>query len=56
VKSILIDQGAHHLDLMFSNDLDPDSVLEAREIEKNHIKKWLMEGRIQNIQQSKDEM
>lgn len=41
VVSIIIEEGAHHLDLMFSNPLDPESVKEARHTEKLHMLKWV---------------
>ena len=41
ITSILIDQGAHHLDLMFSHPNDPVSVVQARELELNMIKQWI---------------
>lgn len=34
-------QGAHHLDLMFSHPLDPQSVMDARETELKHITRWI---------------
>lgn len=39
--AVIIPEGAHHLDLMFSNPLDPESVKRAREIEVSHIKEWV---------------
>ncbi|RQM28889.1 hypothetical protein B5M09_003943 [Aphanomyces astaci] len=41
VIAIPIDQGGHHLDLMFSNEADPQSVRDAREQEKHEIRKWI---------------
>ena len=40
VQSVVIDLGAHHLDLMFSDDNDPASVIEARQVEAAAIKRW----------------
>jgi len=43
--SVFIPEGAHHLDLMFSNDEDPESVIEARKIEEHHVRRWIKEAR-----------
>jgi lysosomal Pro-X carboxypeptidase len=43
VVALLINNSAHHLDLMFSNPLDPDSVKQARQIELQNIQKWISE-------------
>ncbi|ETV97723.1 hypothetical protein H310_09096 [Aphanomyces invadans] len=45
VIAIAIDQGGHHLDLMFSNEADPQSVRDARELEKKEIRKWIDQKR-----------
>ncbi|GAB4814859.1 hypothetical protein N2152v2_001905 [Parachlorella kessleri] len=45
VVAVLIPEGAHHLDLMFSNELDPPSVKHARAFEEAHIAKWIEEAR-----------
>lgn len=39
--AILIPDGAHHLDLRFNNDYDPQSVRFARELEVNYFKQWI---------------
>lgn len=39
----VIPEGAHHLDLFFSNDLDPESVRQARAMEIAAIRSWLQE-------------
>jgi len=45
IVTVMIDQGAHHLDLRKSNPLDPPSVKAAREIEKTNIKLWISQKR-----------
>jgi lysosomal Pro-X carboxypeptidase len=41
VVSFLIQQGAHHLDLMFSDSADPPFVIAGRELELGMIKTWI---------------
>lgn len=43
VVSVMINGGAHHLDLMFSHQLDTDAVKAARATELDHIAKWIRE-------------
>ena len=43
--AVQIPEGAHHLDLMFSNEKDPESVIKVRKIEEEHIVKWINEAR-----------
>ena len=44
VVSIVLDKGAHHLDLMFvDKDHDPPCAKGARDIEKEHIRRWVEE-------------
>ncbi|KAJ8524063.1 hypothetical protein ON010_g17055 [Phytophthora cinnamomi] len=43
VVALSVEGGAHHLDLMFSNNLDTPSVLAVREAEKEHMHKWARE-------------
>ncbi|XP_065350356.1 lysosomal Pro-X carboxypeptidase [Cloeon dipterum] len=45
VVSIIIPEGAHHLDLRASNPADPNSVRNARILYKKHIRKWIREYR-----------
>lgn len=40
VKAVVIDLGAHHLDLMFSDPADPECVKAARKVELAEIAKW----------------
>lgn len=44
VVAVIIPDGAHHLDLMFSNPLDTESVKAARKTELWHIQKWINEA------------
>ena len=39
--AILIPEGAHHLDLMFSHPDDPASVTKARETQRAHMRRWV---------------
>ena len=39
--SIMIESGAHHLDLMFSHPSDPPSVVMARQFQLENIRKWI---------------
>ena len=41
VQSVLIAEGAHHLDLMFSNPHDPQCVKDARAMELSAIRSWV---------------
>jgi lysosomal Pro-X carboxypeptidase len=43
VVAVHIEGGAHHLDLMFSNPLDPEPLQAARAAEKRHMWKWTNE-------------
>lgn len=38
--AIIISDVGHHMDLMFSNPLDPPSVIQARKTERAYIAKW----------------
>lgn len=41
ITAIMIDKGAHHLDLRHANPLDPPSVVSARKVEVLEILKWV---------------
>lgn len=42
--AILIPDGAHHLDLRFNNEYDPQSVLLTRELEVKYFKQWIKQN------------
>ena len=44
VTAVIIPDGAHHLDLMFSHPLDPPSVKQARAAELSAIQQWISEA------------
>lgn len=41
--AIMIEGGAHHLDLRHKNKDDPQSVIDARNLEKKYMKEWITE-------------
>lgn len=41
VIALKVEGGAHHLDLMFATPLDPPGVVAAREVEKQHMTRWI---------------
>lgn len=43
ITTVFIEDGAHHLDLRSSNELDPQSVIDARNIHKKQIRNWMDE-------------
>lgn len=43
--AIVIPDGAHHLDLRFNNQYDPQSVISARALEVQYFKKWIKHNR-----------
>ena len=42
--SVVLDLGAHHLDLMFTNPADPPCVKDARAIQEANILKWVQQS------------
>lgn len=42
--ALVLDLGAHHLDLMFSDPADPPCAHAAREIERQRIRQWCEEA------------
>merc|ERR1712204_33958 len=44
VVNIMIEEAGHHLDLMFSNSNDPQSVIDARAVEVQQIEKWIAQS------------
>ncbi|KAK7070268.1 Serine-type peptidase activity protein [Halocaridina rubra] len=47
VVSVIIPEGAHHLDLRSADPQDPQSVKNARTLEKLHIRRWIENYHIQ---------
>mmetsp|Transcript_25947 Transcript_25947/g.26155 ORF Transcript_25947/g.26155 Transcript_25947/m.26155 type:complete len:525 (+) Transcript_25947:88-1662(+) len=45
VISAVVEGGAHHLDLMFSNPEDPESVMSVRMSQREYIMKWVQQAR-----------
>ena len=43
ITTVFIEDGAHHLDLRAANKLDPQSVIDARNVHKQQIRKWMNE-------------
>mmetsp|Transcript_12619 Transcript_12619/g.12709 ORF Transcript_12619/g.12709 Transcript_12619/m.12709 type:complete len:113 (-) Transcript_12619:159-497(-) len=43
IVSLVLDLGAHHLDLMFAHPDDPPCANEARLIQEEHIRNWIQE-------------
>lgn len=43
VVAVIIQLGAHHLDLMYSTAHDPHCVIDARRVEDEHITRWIRE-------------
>ncbi|KAL1455742.1 hypothetical protein WDU94_009812 [Cyamophila willieti] len=54
VVSIIIPEGAHHLDLRAANKEDPHSVIEARNYYETTFRKWIKEFELNN-QRRKEE-
>jgi hypothetical protein len=50
--ALVMAYGGHHTDLMFSSDLDPPDIQEARRIEKQYIQRWIDEWRNQQQQRN----
>lgn len=44
VVAVLLDLGAHHLDLMFPSENDPPCAKMARDLEETHIRRWITEA------------
>ena len=42
--SVVLDLGAHHLDLMFTDPADPPCVLHARRVQEANILKWVQQS------------
>ena len=44
IVSAIIDMGGHHLDLFWATEEDPASVVAVRQMEADHIRKWIKEA------------
>ena len=44
VLSVIIPEGAHHLDLRGTDPADPVSVISAWKTERQYIRKWIMQS------------
>ncbi len=40
--AMMLPGGAHHLDFMWSNDLDPEPVIEARKTQMRLLRQWIL--------------
>ena len=47
--ALVIKESAHHLDLFWSNEADPESVRNARETERSYMHLWVNEARERNL-------
>lgn len=43
--AIFVKNSAHHYDLRAPNDLDTDQIIEARNIERMHLRNWIADWR-----------
>ena len=41
--ALVLDLGAHHLDLMFSDEREPECAAKARQVEEQEIRRWCEE-------------
>ncbi len=42
--AIMIDGGAHHLDLRYNSEFDPESVIKTRALEVRYFKQWIKQA------------
>lgn len=52
IVTVMIEGGAHHLDLRNSNKKDPKSVIRAREIHRENMRKWIKEWHMHHLPNS----
>uniref|UniRef100_A0A915EEX1 Lysosomal Pro-X carboxypeptidase n=1 Tax=Ditylenchus dipsaci TaxID=166011 RepID=A0A915EEX1_9BILA len=52
--SLIVEDGAHHLDLRGADPADTKSVLEVRRLEKLHIARWIKEANERHHQEKKN--
>lgn len=53
VVIVLIPEGGHHVDLFFENEADPKSVKEAREVEREQMRRWVAQVRARRVEVEK---
>ena len=49
VQALVLDLGAHHLDLMFMDDNDPPCATDARAVEAEAIARWADADRARRV-------
>ena len=52
ILSVIIPEGAHHLDLRGANKLDPKSVVDARNVHRDNIQKWINKASLKTTSRS----
>lgn len=53
--ALLIEEGGHHLDLMWSTPDDPAEVQAVRQMELGYIKRWIEEAVVEEQKQQQQQ-